>query len=330
MSKEFQQIAWDDEVAHDWQSLLQLAVREDLGRLYDTTTLAVVPQHARAEAAVVARQPGVIAGLPAARMAVAECDRRLEWRPLVEDGQPVRPGQVVAELRGPARNLLTVERLMLNVLSRLSGIATLTRRYVDAVDGTGARIFDTRKTTPGWRRLEKYAVRQGGGWNHRARLCDAILIKDNHLAIARDSDDSTCRTPADAVRRAREFIAEMAPPSIAQQMIVEVEVDTLQQLEDVLAAGPDLVLLDNMSLETLKQAVAMRNAAAPAVELEASGGIRLENVRDVALTGVERISVGALTHAAEWFDVGLDYRGPLPSESGDSQTDAGSPPQSSS
>jgi nicotinate-nucleotide pyrophosphorylase (carboxylating) len=203
---------------------------------------------------------------------------------------------------------LTAERLVLNLLGRLSGIATLTRKYVDAVAGTQSRIYDTRKTTPGWRRLEKYAVRCGGGCNHRTGLFDAVLIKDNHLAVGKEATDSTARyTPAEAVARARRFIEEQAPEPAQGPMIVEVEVDTLEQLDEVLAAGPDLVLLDNMTPAQLREAVRHRDARNPTVELEASGGVRLETVRQIAQSGVDRISVGALTHAAVWLDFGLDW-----------------------
>ena len=193
----------------------------------------------------------------------------------------------VATVAGAMRDLLTTERLVLNLLGRLSGVATLTRRYVEAIAGTRADIYDTRKTTPGWRRLEKYAVRCGGGRNHRTGLFDAVLIKDNHLALAGIG-------PAEAVRRAREFLPARAteyPP--ARQLLVEVEVDTLTQLDEVLPQRPDLVLLDNMPPDQLRTAVQRRNAAAPEVELEASGGVNLQTVRAIAETGVERISVGA-------------------------------------
>jgi nicotinate-nucleotide pyrophosphorylase (carboxylating) len=191
--------------------------------------------------------------------------------------------------------------LLLNLVGRLSGVATLTRRFVDAVQGTPARIYDTRKTTPGWRRLEKYAVKCGGGCTHRTGLFDAVLIKDNHLAWMQ-------LRPGDAVRRAREFLrATLRDPAQAETMLLEVEVDTLEQLEDALPAGPDIVLLDNMSLEQLRAAVARRNAVDPGIELEASGGVNLRTVRGIAETGVERISVGALTHSAVSLDVALDW-----------------------
>jgi nicotinate-nucleotide pyrophosphorylase (carboxylating) len=191
----------------------------------------------------------------------------------------------------------------LNLLGRLSGIATLTREFVRRVEGTKARIYDTRKTTPGWRRLEKYAVRCGGGHNHRTGLFDAILIKDNHLAFAAGSDLS----PAVAVRAAREFVRQMDAEHLDKGMLIEIEVDRLEQLGDVLAAAPDIVLLDNMATDQLRTAVAQRNEIAPGVELEASGGVSLDTVREIALTGVDRISAGSLTHSARCLDLALDW-----------------------
>ena len=196
---------------------------------------------------------------------------------------------------------------LLNMLGRLSGVATLTRRYVDAVAGTGARIFDTRKTTPGWRRLEKLAVRAGGGWNHRLGLFDGVLIKDNHLALGAAGNDGACFTPGEAVARARRFVEGMSADQSTGGMMIEVEVDSLAQLDEVLPLSPDVVLLDNMTVDLLRLAVARRNAAKPAVQLEASGGVTLENVREIAGSGVDRISVGALTHSASWLDVALDW-----------------------
>jgi nicotinate-nucleotide pyrophosphorylase (carboxylating) len=251
----------------------------------------------------------LIAGLPVAEVVLAEVDCRLRWTPQVEDGALVAPGACVAKIEGPARGLLTAERTLLNFLGRLSGIATLTRKYVQAVSGTKARIYDTRKTTPGWRRLEKYAVRAGGGCNHRTGLYDAVLIKDNHLAFAAGaaSGGRLAFSPADAIRKARHWVADRIPGRARSEMIVEIEVDGLEQLEEVLAAGPDLVLLDNMSPAQLRQAVALRDAHWPEIELEASGGASLETVRAIAETGVDRISVGALTHGAASLDVGLDW-----------------------
>jgi nicotinate-nucleotide pyrophosphorylase (carboxylating) len=207
----------------------------------------------------------------------------------------------LATLAGPAGSLLTTERVLLNLLGRLSGIATLTRRFVDAVAPSPVRIYDTRKTTPGWRRLEKYAVRQGGGWNHRMGLFDAVLIKDNHLAVAAAAGSNL--TPTEAVRWVRQHVGDSFPAA----GILEVEVDTLEQLKEVLPTRPDIVLLDNMTLDHLRQAVALRNSLAPGVELEASGGITLSTIAEIARTGVERISSGALTHSTTGLDIGLDW-----------------------
>jgi len=286
--------------------MLRLAIREDLGRRGDQTSKALIPTGAVGAAEVVARQPGIVAGLPAAETAVRLVNRALVWTARLGDGQAVEAGDCVARIEGPVRGILAAERVLLNVLARLSGIATLTRRYVDAVAGTRARIYDTRKTTPGWRRLEKYAVRMGGGRNHRTGLYDAILIKDNHLAFGRQ-DEAEGFSPAEAVRRARRWIQRRVPPEIAARMIVEIEVDTLDQLDEVLAAGPELILLDNMTPDQLREAVRRRDAAAPEIELEASGGVHLETVGPIARTGVDRISVGALTHSPTAMDFGLDW-----------------------
>jgi len=309
LDKDFEQIAWDARLRQDAQRLVRLALAEDLGPQGDCTTAALVPEDSAGRAAVVVRQSGVIAGLGAAAVVLREVDRRLQWTPQVEDGTPVAPGACVARIDGPARGLLTAERTLLNLLGRLSGIATLTRKYVQAVSGTKARIYDTRKTTPGWRRLEKYAVRAGGGRNHRTGLYDAVLIKDNHLAFAAGAASSgpLAFSPADAILTARQWLADRVPEPVRSRMIVEIEVDGLEPLEEVFAAGPDLVLLDNMSPAQLRQAVARRDAHWPHIELEASGGVSLEMVRAIAETGVDRISVGALTHGAASLDVGLDW-----------------------
>lgn len=311
MPKEYRQIEWDAEVEDDCRQLIRLAVREDLDRLYDWTTVSLIPDATPGIARVVARKPGVIAGLPAARVALDEYDPQIEWLPSVQDGQTVVAGTVVAELAGKARSLLAVERPLLNLLGHLSGIATLTRCFVDAVAETAARIYDTRKTTPGWRRLEKYAVRAGGGHNHRLGLFDGILIKDNHLALGA-SATSVRYTAADGVSKVRKFLEQLDENDPYRSLLVEVEVDSLEQMREVLPGGPDIVLLDNMPPETLSRAVELRNRLAPAVELEASGGINLQSVAAVARTGVERISVGALTHSAEWLDLGLDWLAPSP------------------
>jgi len=309
LGKEFQQVAWDDQLQQDWQAILQLAVREDLAEQGDWTTNALVPEDAMGKAVVVARQSGTIAGLPCVEPTLRQIDPRLQWLPKISDGRTVVASEAIGTIEGPVRGLLTAERLVLNLLGRLSGIATLTRTYVDAVAGTKAAIYDTRKTTPGWRRLEKYAVRCGGGRNHRGGLFEAVLIKDNHLAWGAEAsaDTSACYTPGQAVARARRYVADHALPAIAETMIVEIEVDTLEQLNQVLPAGPDIVLLDNMSTSDLREAVARRNAHGATVELEASGGITLETIGQIAASGVDRISVGALTHSAVCLDVALDW-----------------------
>jgi nicotinate-nucleotide pyrophosphorylase (carboxylating) len=312
MNRDFHQVTWDEQLQTELAELLRLAIREDVGEEGDWTSRALVPEETPGRAAVVARQPGVIAGVRGAELALAMIDKRLRWQPRAEDGQAVERGDWVAVVEGPAQLMLTAERVALNLLGRLSGIATLTRRYVDTVAGTKARIYDTRKTTPGWRRLEKYAVRCGGGRNHRTGLFEAVLIKDNHLALGASLPAGASAvsrfTPAEAVRRARQFVAEHARRPACDPMIVEVEVDSLEQLAEVLPAAPDLVLLDNMSAEQLREAVAMRDARAPEVELEASGGVNLQTVRAIAESGVDRISVGALTHSAVALDVALDWQ----------------------
>jgi nicotinate-nucleotide pyrophosphorylase (carboxylating) len=265
-----------------------MALEEDLGLAGDITTDATIPADATAAARLVARKPGVICGLAVARSAFHAIDPALDVREQARDGDAVKPGACVLTVSGKARAILTAERVALNFMGRMSGIATLTRRYVEAVAGTGARIVDTRKTTPGLRALEKYAVRCGGGGNHRVGLFDAILIKDNHIAAAGGIGP--------AIEAARAHAGHMVR--------VEVEVDTLAQLETALGHSPDAVLLDNMPPETLRRAVAM---AAGKVVTEASGGVDLTTVRAIAETGVDLISVGALTHSAPVLDLGLDF-----------------------
>lgn len=312
-AKDFRQLAWSREIEDDCRRIVRLAVHEDLDRGYDWTTVCLVPEAARAAANVVVRKPGVVAGLEALRVVLDEMDIGADLQLLARDGDVVSGGAIAATLAGPARDLLTSERTLLNLLGRLSGIATLTRHYVEAIAGTKARIYDTRKTTPGWRRLEKYAVHCGGGHNHRTGLYDAILIKDNHLAFGREEAGAARFSPAEAVRKAKAFLAQQAvasgPPAGADpQMIVEIEVDSLAQLREVLPEQPDIVLLDNMPLEMLREAVAIRDAGGWKCELEASGGVNLQSVRAIAETGVERISAGALTHSAISLDVALDWQ----------------------
>ncbi|MGH7171875.1 MAG: carboxylating nicotinate-nucleotide diphosphorylase [Gemmataceae bacterium] len=277
------------------QRLANLAVEEDLDAAGDATSQILIPTERIGMAVLTARQPGVLAGLPAAELTFAVVDPALIVETLRPDGSPVQAGDRLAVLSGRTRSILAGERTALNFVQRLSGIATQTRRYVDALAGLAAKVLDTRKTTPGWRLLEKYAVRQGGGHNHRLGLYDGILIKDNHLAALAGEADPI----AEAVRRARAKHGTNLP--------LEIEVDTLAQLDAALKAQPDIVLLDNMPPSDLREAVRRRNGMAPGILLEASGGVTLETVRAIAETGVDRISVGALTHSAPALDIALDY-----------------------
>jgi nicotinate-nucleotide pyrophosphorylase (carboxylating) len=274
--------------------LVRAALREDVGQ-GDATTLATVPAELVATAVMVAREPLVVCGLEVAEAVFHEVSPAIEINRAAQDGQRAVRGQTLLRLRGPARGLLTAERVALNFVQRLSGIATLTARFVEAVAGTKARILDTRKTTPGLRALEKYAVTQGGGCNHRFGLYDRILIKDNHLAALRLEPPNAIEA---AVRRAREQYPELE---------VEVEADTLEQVQQALLARADYILLDNMPVEDLRAAVWIVNNKA---KTEASGGVTLAIVRAIAETGVDFISVGGLTHSARAADVALDFEPP--------------------
>jgi len=305
----FYQHTWGPALEDDCRQLVRLAVREDLDRGHDWTTISLVPAESQSVAEVVVRAEGVVSGLSAAQTALCEMDSRIQWNALVEDGVAVKAGESIARLEGSTRDILTTERIVLNFLGHLSGIATRTRAFVKEVASTKAEIYDTRKTTPAWRRLEKYAVRCGGGKNHRTGLYDAILIKDNHLAFIDESrKDDLQSSLHNACEQARAFI-QRHPDCNAEEMILEVEVDTLSQLQMILPVKPDIVLLDNMSPEKLREAVHLRDALAPEVMLEASGGVALASVAGIAETGIDRISVGELTHAAPWLDVGLDWQG---------------------
>ncbi|MEO6811512.1 MAG: carboxylating nicotinate-nucleotide diphosphorylase [Isosphaeraceae bacterium] len=277
------------------ESLIALAVAEDLGAAGDLTALATIPADAPGRARFVARSAGVLAGLPVLERLIAEFGLTEGWRPLLQDGDRLGPGTLIARIEGSMRALLAMERTALNFLQRLSGVATLTAAFVAEVQGTKAQILDTRKTTPGWRTLEKYAVRCGGGRNHRIGLYDAVLIKDNHLAWLEGTGDPIGRAIASS--RAN------TPPGT----VIEVEVDTLDQLDRALSCGPDLILVDNLGPDDLAEAVRRRNDRAPTIGLEASGGITLSTVGGLARTGVDRISVGALTHSAPALDIGLDF-----------------------
>ncbi len=306
--RDFFQQTRDEWLREDLQQLVQLAIREDLGRGFDLTTLATVPEGLPAAADIVARKAGVAAGVDLIEWIIETLNAQIAVHVLVPDGQSFDRGTTLASLQGDARDVLICERTILNFLGRLCGIASWTQKHVKLLHDLPTKLYDTRKTTPGWRRLEKYAVRCGGGRNHRNGLYDAVLIKDNHLAChARLTGEVL--SPQQAVQAARQFILDSA--ETPDDTILEIEVDSLEQLVDALLANPDIVLLDNMSNDQLRSAVAMRNSAPThagrGVQLEASGGVSLETLRGIAETGVERISVGALTHSAINLDLGLDW-----------------------
>jgi nicotinate-nucleotide pyrophosphorylase (carboxylating) len=277
--------------AEEIRRAVQLALAEDVGS-GDVTTLATVSEEAAATALMRAREPLVLAGLALAEAAFRQFAPQVQLLPAARDGQSLMADKTLLRLAGPARALLSAERVALNFVQRLSGIATLTAQFVEAVQGTSAQILDTRKTTPGWRRLEKYAVTCGGGHNHRFGLYDRVLIKDNHLAALKNASPNPI---AAALQRARAAFPKLK---------LEVEADTLEQVEQALAAGADLVLLDNMNPIQLRLAVQKCKGRA---QTEASGGVTLASVRAIAETGVDFISVGALTHSARAVDIGLDF-----------------------
>jgi len=281
-------------------TLIRLAIDEDLGDLGDITSAAVLPNDASGSVRLVARSKGVLAGLSVVERLVAAFELEEHWHPKMADGDRLEPGTVIARLSGPMRSLLALERPALNFLQHQSGIATLTDRFVAAVAGTRALIVDTRKTTPGWRALEKYAVRCGGGVNHRFGLFDAVLIKDNHLAWLQSAMGL-------GVSQAIATSISAARANAPLRTIIEIEVDSLEQLDCALLCAPDIILVDNFGPESLALAVRRRDAVAPAVKLEASGGVNLESVAALARTGVDRISIGALTHSAPALDIAVDY-----------------------
>ncbi len=277
--------------AEEIRRAVQAALTEDIGP-GDATTLATVPEQAVAQAAMVAREYLVVAGLALAVAAFDELSADLQIEQLAIDGQHLQRGAPLLRVAGGARAILSAERVALNFVQRLSGVATLTSQFVEAVHGTKAKILDTRKTTPGWRRFEKYAVACGGGQNHRMGLFDLILIKDNHLAALRAAKPNAI---AAAVQRARAKYPTLK---------VEVETDTLEQVEQAVAARADIILLDNMSPALLREAVGL---IAGRAKTEASGGVNLGTARTIADTGVDFISVGALTHSARAVDIALDF-----------------------
>jgi len=266
------------------QPLIELAIAEDIGP-GDATSEAVLPVGLELHGRIVAKSVGVVAGLPVAEAVFSRVDPALRFTTHVRDGAKVGPGDLVAEVTGPGRGMLAAERIALNFLQRLSGIATLTRAFVDAVDGTGATILDTRKTHPGYRLLEKYAARMGGGQNHRMSLHDMMMVKDNHI-------DAAGGITA-AVERARAGYPDL---------LIEVEVSNLDELRETLVLEPDRILLDNMGLDEMRAAVEIAAGRTP---LEASGNVNLETVAAIAATGVDYISVGALTHSAPALDLSM-------------------------
>ena len=270
------------------ENAVRAALDEDLGRAGDITTLATIPAGKQATAVFAVRKPGVVCGLPIAEAVFRNIDPSIRFEALVEDGASV-PGNrtPVARVSGDARAILTAERTALNYMCRMSGISTLTAKYVALVAHTNANICCTRKTTPGLRAFEKYAVRCGGGMNHRFGLDDAVLIKDNHIAV--------CGGIREALRAAKAFVGHLVK--------VEIEVDTLEQLQEVLDEGADFCLIDNMSVDMMREAVKL---SAGRVKLEASGGVNLDTVKAIAETGVDLVSSGALTHSAPILDLGLD------------------------
>lgn len=268
---------------------------EDVG-YGDVTTETTIPAGSRSRAIIHVKEDGILAGLPVARLVFDVVDPSAEFRMAAEDGQAVTKGTVIAEVEGSTHSILTGERLALNLMQRMSGIATKTRRFVEALEGLPVRLVDTRKTTPGHRLLEKYAVTVGGGSNHRFGLYDAVMIKDNHIK------------GAGGIREA----VEAARTRIPHTMTIEVETESLEQVTEALDAGADIIMLDNMPLDRMAEAVRLIRSRAPHVKIEASGGVRLDTVRGIAATGVDVISVGGLTYSFEALDISLDLGGKKP------------------
>lgn len=304
--KDFAQInASDSRLSNELRQLVRLAIWEDLQNSVDLTTFSLVPETSTGSAAIVARQAGVASGLALLPTIIAETEAKVDLELCYQDGQPFEKKQTLCKMSGKVRDLLSLERIALNFLSRLCGIASLTAQFVRLIQGTNAKVYDTRKTTPGWRYLEKYAVQCGGGRNHRLGLYDAILIKDNHLAFHLDASDKRI-SPSQAIEKSRAFAAAW-PDCQNKDVIIEIEVDTIAQFRDAIGQSPDIILLDNMTNEQLREAVSIRNTLRSTTQLEASGGVRFDTIAAIATTGVERISVGALTHSAINLDLGLDW-----------------------
>ncbi|MCA9033927.1 MAG: carboxylating nicotinate-nucleotide diphosphorylase [Planctomycetaceae bacterium] len=289
-------VVFDEATRSSAQRLVGMALDEDLRDVGDITSLSTIAADLSASVNIVARESGVISGGAIVPIVLEQLNAAVEVRIDVPDGDAVQPGTVIASLSGNVRSLLTAERTILNFMIHLSGVASRTAQFVREVNGTKAVILDTRKTFPGYRLLHKYAVRCGGGHNHRMGLFDGILIKDNHLAARGD------RNVGSAVAAARTFLA-----SRGDSIPIEIEVDTLDQLRFALAEHPEIVLLDNMSIQQLEESIRLRDQLSASTLLEASGGISLETVGAIARTGVDRISIGGLTHSATALDLGFDW-----------------------
>ena len=304
MMQDYVTVSADSALENDLRQLVRLSIAEDLADAVDWTSVCLLDDDRTGGCQIVPRETGVCAGISLLEWIVDEFDADLSIECLASDGDALVPGTPIAKLRGNARDLLASERTILNILSRLCGVASQVKQYVDAIADGQAKIYDTRKTTPGWRLLEKYAVVCGGGRNHRRGLYDGFLIKDNHLQLGGTA--TAPMRPSVAAEKALAWrggqIDRMTAPGI-----VEIEVDSLDQLRDVLPSGPDIVLIDNFSLDEIHAAVEMRDREHPKVELEVSGNVKIDTIAAIAATGVERISSGALTHQATWLDLGLDW-----------------------
>jgi nicotinate-nucleotide pyrophosphorylase (carboxylating) len=291
-----QSIQFDRSTESAAKLLIELALAEDLRDRGDLTSQSTIPAELNASVNLVSRERGVLCGAPLIPLVFEQLESNVRCELFVQDSSILQRGSLIATMSGPVRTLLTAERTILNFMIHLSGVASRTRMFAERVSGTKAVILDTRKTLPGYRLLHKYAVRCGGGVNHRMGLFDGILIKDNHLAARGE------RSVAGAVNDARMFLS-----STGIQLPIEIEVDTLAQLKDALDAKPEIVLLDNMSCDEMSEAVRIRDTLSPTTRLEASGGVTLDTVRAIAETGVDRISIGGLTHSAPALDLGFDW-----------------------
>jgi nicotinate-nucleotide pyrophosphorylase (carboxylating) len=280
----------DDKWIKSVEPIVDLALAEDLDK-GDITTEVVIPSDIQGKAHLVARENGIVAGLKVAESVFNKVDANLKYSSLVSDGDAIHPGDRIAEIAGPVASILQAERTALNFLQRLSGIATETAKYVAEISGTNAYITDTRKTTPGLRILEKYAVKVGGGYNHRQNLGDGVLIKDNHLAVIRCNGIKI------------EEVIQKVKEKIERGMKIEVEVESLDDFKVAMSSGADVIMLDNMEIEEMKEATKM---ASGRVKIEASGNITIQNVGDVAKTGVDYISIGSLTHSVKALDISLE------------------------